>query len=166
MFFALCRCELFIPEARSLKAKRAVVNRVKDRLRSRFRASVSEVATQDLWQRGTIGIALVGLNPSRLDDGLAAMRRLIEQDPRCHITLWETRVEPFTGGEQHAPAAATPGDVAQERARWFESQEGDELYGSIWNERKPPDPPRPPPSGKAGEQAGEQAGDAGRDRDS
>jgi uncharacterized protein YlxP (DUF503 family) len=161
MFFALCRFELFIPEARSLKAKRAVINRVKDRLRSRFHASVSEVATQDLWQRGTIGIALVGLSPSRLEEGLAAMRRLIEQDPRCYITLWEIRVEPFTGGEQQVPAAAAPGDAAQERVRWFESQEGDELYGSVWNERKPPDAPRPPTSGKSGEQAG----DAERDSD-
>jgi len=133
MFFALCRCELFIPEARSLKAKRAVLNRLKQRVRGRFHAAVAEVATQDLWQRGTLGMALVGLHPGHLEDGLAAMRRLIEQEERCQIAAWETRVEAF--GD---PACGEREDAAAREDRpWDEPEEDDELYGPLWGGQGP-----------------------------
>lgn len=124
MFFALCRCELFLPEGRSLKAKRSVVQGLKERLRARFHASVAEVDGQDLHQRAVLGIALVGQHPGGLADGLAAMRRLVELEPRCQILGWDTRVEPFTAGS---------GETAEERAAaWDEPEEGDELYGPDW----------------------------------
>lgn len=144
MYFALCRCEIFIPDAGSLKAKRAVLNRVKERLRTRFHASVSEVDTQDLWQRGTLGIALVGLHPSGLEEGLAAMRRLIEDDPRCRVTIWETRVEPWDSAAGLRPPSGDDDEPA-----WDKPAADDELYGPMWNERRAPtgdganDRPRP-----------------------
>ena len=51
---------LVIREAHSLKQKRSVLKRVKDRLRNRFNISVSEVAAQDVWQSATLGVAMVG----------------------------------------------------------------------------------------------------------
>ena len=122
MFFALCRFEIFIPEARSLKAKRSVLNGLKERLRARFHAAVSEIDTQDLWQRGTLGVALVGGHPGGLEAGLAAMRRLVEEEPRCQIVAWDARVEPF---DRDATASAPPGAG---RA-WDEFEEGDEFFG-------------------------------------
>jgi len=129
MFFALCRCELFIPEGRSLKAKRSVVHGLKERLRARFHASVAEVGGQDLHQRAVLGIALIGLHPSALSDGLAAMRRLVELESRCQILAWDTRVEPFT---------AETAETADDRAvAWDEPEEGDELYGPQWKRGAP-----------------------------
>jgi len=129
MFFALCRCELFLPEGRSLKAKRSVVHGLKERLRARFHASVAEVGAQDLHQRAVLGIALIGQHPSGLSDGLAAMRRLVELEPRCQILAWETRVEPFTGETAEA--------AEQRAAGWDEPEEGDELYGPLWKRGAP-----------------------------
>ncbi len=102
MFFALCRFEVFIPQGRSLKGKRSVVSGLKERLRNRFRASVAEVDHQDLHQRAALAVALVGVSPTALEAALEAMRRLVEQETRCCVTLWETRVEPFDG----APSAS------------------------------------------------------------
>jgi hypothetical protein len=127
MYFALCRCEVFVPEGRSLKAKRSVVHGLKERLRARFRASVAEVDAQDLHQRAVLGIALIGIHPSALADGLAAMRRLVEQEPRCQITAWETRVEPFAPGGT---------DVTAE-ADWDVAEEGDEFFGPLRNRPAP-----------------------------
>jgi len=129
MFFALCRCELFLPEGRSLKAKRSVVHGLKERLRARFHASVAEVDGQDLHQRAVLGIALVGQRPSALADGLAAMRRLVELEPRCQILAWETRVEPFTGEAAEAPEGRA--------AAWDEPEDGDEWFGPAGRREAP-----------------------------
>ena len=140
MFFALCRFELFIPQGRSLKGKRSVVAGIKERLRARFHASVIEVGGQDLHQRGTLGIALAGASPTSLEAALAAMRRLVEQEGRCSIMSWETRVEPFEGAPR-APRDAlledTVGGTPADRAEhWEEHEEGDEYFGSTWDRER------------------------------
>ncbi len=51
--------DLRFPEARSLKAKRALLRPVTDGIAHRFPVAVSEVAHQDVWQRSELGIAAV-----------------------------------------------------------------------------------------------------------
>ena len=63
---ALLTLEIHIPHAQSLKDKRMVVRRLKDRLRSKFNVSVSETDHQDLWQRATIAVAAVGPDQHQL----------------------------------------------------------------------------------------------------
>ncbi len=133
MFCGLCKFELFIPQSGSLKEKRSVLNSLKDRIRNRWQASVAEVATQDLRQRGTLGIALVGTSPGALDAALEAMRRLIDEEPRATVITWEVRVEPFTG------AATAPRDLTlsvdryqgddNSEAAWDTDEADDEYYG-------------------------------------
>lgn len=41
-----------------------VVRRLKDKVRARFNVSIAEVSDQDVWQKGVIGVSLVG-NESR-----------------------------------------------------------------------------------------------------
>lgn len=59
MMVAVVRLELSIPYANSLKDKRRVLASIIERLKSRFNVSVAEVDGQDLWQRATVGVALV-----------------------------------------------------------------------------------------------------------
>jgi len=60
MVSSLGRITLYLLEKpRSLKEKRRVVKSLKDRVRARFNVSISEVDSQDLWHRATLGIALV-----------------------------------------------------------------------------------------------------------
>ena len=61
---ALLTLDVHIPEAHSLKDKRMVVRRLKDRLRSNFNVSVSEVEHQELWQRSQISVVTVGSDDS------------------------------------------------------------------------------------------------------
>ncbi len=71
MVAAIARLTLFIPDNNSLKGKRKVVKSLVEKVRHRFEASVAEVEDNDLWQKATIGVALVGndarLQTSRLD---------------------------------------------------------------------------------------------------
>ena len=47
MIVGVCTVELFIPEGRSLKGKRQVLQSLKNRLREKFNVSVAEVGEQD-----------------------------------------------------------------------------------------------------------------------
>ena len=59
MVVAVCRLELSIPSANSLKAKRMVLRSVLDRVRARYHVSIVEVGEQDVWQRASVGFAIV-----------------------------------------------------------------------------------------------------------
>jgi uncharacterized protein YlxP (DUF503 family) len=58
MIVALLSLELYLPLSLSLKDKRMVLRRVKDRLKP-FNVAVAEVAHQDLWQRAGLGVVTV-----------------------------------------------------------------------------------------------------------
>jgi len=55
--------ELQLPYAHSLKEKRAILRKMRDRLRARFNVAVAELDHQDLWQRATLGV--VSISDSR-----------------------------------------------------------------------------------------------------
>lgn len=59
MLVALCRFDLRIPVAQSLKQKRHVVKTLTASLRQKFNVAVAEVDHQDLWQRTAIAVSSV-----------------------------------------------------------------------------------------------------------
>lgn len=85
MVVGTLRLELHLPAADSLKAKRSVVNRVKERVRSRFNASIAEVSNQDLWQRATLGVAVVGEEQGLLDHVLHEILAVVEREDRLAV---------------------------------------------------------------------------------
>lgn len=85
--------ELHLPASDSLKAKRSVLNRVKERVRSGFNASVAEVAHQDLWQRATLGVAVVGSAPGVLDNVLRDILRAVEREDRLQVLDFQIRID-------------------------------------------------------------------------
>ncbi|HEX7843390.1 MAG TPA: DUF503 domain-containing protein [Kofleriaceae bacterium] len=57
----MARLSLLLADARSLKDKRMVIRRIKDRVRDRLGVFVSEVGSpeiKDSWTRGELGVAL------------------------------------------------------------------------------------------------------------
>lgn len=79
LFISLLTIELMIPWARSLKDKRSAVRGLKDRLRSRFNASVAEVSYQDKWQRAVIAVCMVGNDRRQLESDMTRVRQLCEE---------------------------------------------------------------------------------------
>jgi uncharacterized protein len=59
MIVGVLRLTFHIPHARSLKDKRRVVQKFRDRVRSRFDVSIAEVGGQDLHQRAVFGVSVV-----------------------------------------------------------------------------------------------------------
>ena len=83
---SLLTIELMIPWAQSLKDKRSAVRGLKDRLRSRFNASVAEVACQDKWQRRVIAVCLLNTDRRQLESDMARVRQLCEEARDLQIT--------------------------------------------------------------------------------
>ena len=67
MHILLIKLNLLIPNAHSLKEKRRQIKSLKDRLSSRFNASVAEVDKLDSWQQSVIGVCLISIDKSYLD---------------------------------------------------------------------------------------------------
>lgn len=81
MTVGLLTVECYLPLSQSLKDKRMIIRRVKDRLKA-LNVSVAEVAHQDLWQRA--GLAVVTVATS--DDGASqtldsALREIDRLEP-------------------------------------------------------------------------------------
>ena len=85
-FITLLTIELGIPYAQSLKEKRSAVLGLKDRLRSKFNASVAEVAFQDKWQRAVLAVSMVGGDKRKLESDADRLRQLCEEDANVQIT--------------------------------------------------------------------------------
>jgi uncharacterized protein len=77
-FVVLMRVHLHFPEAGSLKAKRAELNRVKAHLRQRMGASVAEVGGHDTWQRSTLAVAFAEATPARCDEAADRVQRMLD----------------------------------------------------------------------------------------
>jgi len=77
--------ELHLPASHSLKAKRSIVNHVKERVRTRFNASIAEVGYQDTWQRATLGVAVVSGEGHVLDKVLRDILSMIEREDRLTV---------------------------------------------------------------------------------
>ncbi len=97
MIVGTIRIELHIPGSTSLKAKRSVLNRIKERLKSRFNASVAEVEYQDLWQRAVLGVAVVGIEKGVIDGVISRIVSGVEAETRVEIIDLETRFHRLNG---------------------------------------------------------------------
>jgi uncharacterized protein YlxP (DUF503 family) len=71
--------EIQIPWAHSLKEKRAVLRKMRDRLRARFNVAVAELDHTDLWQRATLGVAAISGSRPLLEE---VLRRVLDEAER------------------------------------------------------------------------------------
>ena len=78
MVVGLLTVELHVPGAQSLKDKRMVLRRVKDRVK-KFNVAVAEVEHQDLWQRAGLAVVTVSADQAHADRELAAVADEIER---------------------------------------------------------------------------------------
>lgn len=58
--------EIEIPQAQSIKDRRQVVRSLKDRLRHAFNLAIAELDSGEVWNRATIGIAVISSSSSYL----------------------------------------------------------------------------------------------------
>src|SRR5215467_5896021 len=92
MFVGVLKLTFHIPHARSLKEKRGVVRRFRDRVRARFDVSIAEVGAQDLHQRAVFGVSVVSSDAKVCDSVLEQVARAAETQPEAVLTDRATEV--------------------------------------------------------------------------
>jgi uncharacterized protein len=90
----IARLTLFIADSRSLKDKRMVLRRVKDRLRAKFNLAVAEVEDNDLWQRAVLGLAVVGNERRFVESSLDEVIRFVRG--QAEVTNAEREIQTFS----------------------------------------------------------------------
>ena len=60
MIVGIGKIELYLPACHSLKEKRRVLRKLKDRAFNEFKIQISEVGKQDFWQSAEMGFSFVG----------------------------------------------------------------------------------------------------------
>ena len=91
MVVALLTVELYIPYAASLKDKRAVLRRLKDRLK-KFNVSVAEVEHHDLWQRAGLGFVAISTTVATVERELMMLVNELERIEPGLITRTELEI--------------------------------------------------------------------------
>jgi hypothetical protein len=69
--------QLHIPLAQSLKDKRKHIKGLKERLQSRFNASVAEIDALDEWQKSVVGLTLISNDRRYLERQYSAIEQLL-----------------------------------------------------------------------------------------
>ncbi len=85
MFIGALQIELLIPDSTSLKEKRMVVRSIKQRLQNKYNISVAETDHQDLWQRATLGIAMVANDTRFLNEALDKILNFIDDQDQSQV---------------------------------------------------------------------------------
>lgn len=90
--------ELFLPGSHSLKERRRVINSVKTRLHTQFNLSVADTSDDHIWQRATLGFALVSSSMKGLQETLEAIDRHLGDYPDFEVIEYNYQYLP-TGGD-------------------------------------------------------------------
>ena len=86
MIVGVLRLTFHIPHARSLKEKRSVVRRFRDRVRARYDVSIAEVGGQDVHQRAVFGVAVVSSDAAVCDSVLEKVAHEASVQPDAVLT--------------------------------------------------------------------------------
>lgn len=89
-FVVLITIELFIETSNSLKSKRSVMTRTRERIKSEFNVSIAEVGFQQKWQRAAFALTMVGNDRKIIQKDLAAFEVMVGAMPDVTVTAINT----------------------------------------------------------------------------
>jgi len=93
MVIGVCTVDLRIPGNDSLKGKRNVLRKIKERVKSHFNVSIAEVEDLDKLQRAGLGVAVVSNDSNHVHSTLSKVVTFIEHMYLAevldyHIEVW------------------------------------------------------------------------------
>ncbi len=93
MVVGVCTVDLRIPGNDSLKGKRNVLRKIKDRVKGHFNVSIAEVEDLDTLQRAGLGVAMVSNDSNHVQSTLSKVVAFIDhmyvaEILDYHIEVW------------------------------------------------------------------------------
>jgi uncharacterized protein YlxP (DUF503 family) len=119
LFVGICRLTLLAEQCHSLKEKRSVIRKIKDRTRARFHLALSEVGAQDTWQRVVLGFALVSSDRSVVENSLGDVVGFIESMGLASVAGDEREVLTYGDAPLSGNALAEEGEPEGMDADWI-----------------------------------------------
>lgn len=92
MHIGVLRLELRLGESSSLKEKRGILRRLKDRLKNKFNVSVAEVEDMDKWQKAVLAVVTVSNDKKRLSSYLDGIVDFVEVENRLEVIDYMTEM--------------------------------------------------------------------------
>jgi uncharacterized protein YlxP (DUF503 family) len=125
MHVAVARFTLVVPSSHSLKDKRAVLRRVKDRVQQRFHVTLAEVAAQDTWQRIELGFSLVTAQRDQAEDAVGSVLGFVESLAMGELVHSRREITAYGDDWYQAPAADRRQDDDQSwvPAAWLDDED-------------------------------------------
>jgi uncharacterized protein YlxP (DUF503 family) len=81
--------DLHLPQAHSLKDKRAIIRPILDGCRRRFQVAAAEVDHQDAWQRAGLGVSAVSASAGHVSQVLDQVERFVWSFPDVEVLAAE-----------------------------------------------------------------------------
>ena len=94
MTVGIARLTFYLPDSHSLKEKRMVLRRVKDRTRQKFNVAIAEVEDNDVWQRAVVGLAVVGNERRFVESALDEVIRFVRGE--AEVTNAERELQTYS----------------------------------------------------------------------
>jgi uncharacterized protein YlxP (DUF503 family) len=77
VYVGIARVDVAVGHSHSLKEKRMVIRRIKDRVRERVGVIINEVGALEVWQRGELGFAVVSAERTKVGELVEQVVRVI-----------------------------------------------------------------------------------------
>jgi len=116
MFVGVARLSLHVAESGSLKGKRQVLRKVIERVKARYNVSIAEVEDQDLWQRATIALAVIGGERRHVDEQVEKIIHYVEEMYVAPLVSREVEILSLGAHLFQAPAEPSPKDATTDDA--------------------------------------------------
>ena len=78
MIVGVSSIEIFFPENHSLKDKRQAIKRIVEKTRAKFNISIMEIEQTNLWQKASIGFAVIGVKKDHVNIAIENICKYIE----------------------------------------------------------------------------------------
>jgi uncharacterized protein len=110
MYVGIAKIALALGDSHSLKDKRMVLRRIKDRVRERLGVTINEVGDADTWQRAELGCAVVSSERAKANAVLDHVIRVTADCGGGEIIAIARRVETFEADSVAYAAKPDAGD--------------------------------------------------------
>ena len=171
MVVGVCRISLMIEESQSLKDKRSVLRRIKDRVQQKYNCAIAEVGDPDAWQAAQLGFVVVsnerGFTQSMVQKILQFIDDLalgkVVDDEQDYVDYGDGALEGSSRGdyphwepdEPSPPLGRAnfprPQKLAAMDYPWDSPHPDGEAASRAADERERPHPAEPPEPGERGE---------------
>lgn len=130
VYVGMAKISLVIDQSHSLKEKRAVLRRIKDRVRERLQVNLSEVGELDNWQRAELGCAVVSADRGKALELIDDIVRVAVAAGGAQIFAIAKTVITFDA----PPALSAPAPIDERTGSGDKAQGQDDWVPDAWRD--------------------------------